>query len=91
MILEDSGNAEIEQNLQVLNENCTKLLDLISENQEKLADDEPNAVNNSRDENENSQRVKNSLMTSLVSYSYEIAHTVKRIVCIMGHSENTNL
>lgn len=36
-------------------------------------------------------QLKNVIVSNLVSYSYEIAHTVKRIVCIMGHSENTNL
>lgn len=28
--------------------------------------------------------IKNMIITNLVSYSYEIAHTVKRIVCAMG-------
>lgn len=28
--------------------------------------------------------IKNMIITNLVSYSYEIAHTVKRIVCVMG-------
>jgi hypothetical protein len=28
--------------------------------------------------------IKNMIVTNLVSYSYEIAHTVKRIVCAMG-------
>ena len=28
--------------------------------------------------------LKNAIVSDLVSYSYEIAHTVKRIVCIMG-------
>jgi hypothetical protein len=36
-------------------------------------------------------QLKNVIVSNLVSYSYDIAHTVKRIVCIMGHSENTNL
>jgi hypothetical protein len=28
--------------------------------------------------------LKNMIISNLVNYSYEIAHTVKRIVCIMG-------
>jgi hypothetical protein len=34
--------------------------------------------------NSNANEIKNTIISSLVTHSYEIAFTVKRIVCIMG-------
>jgi len=37
-----------------------------------------------KNNNQESPILKNMIVSNLVSYSYEIAYTVKRIVCIMG-------
>ncbi len=109
-------SAEIEQNLQVLDENCKKLIDLISKchvkleqfaqlskelasskNNEDGSPSDPVSPTTSLNElaaqrfSPEDIQLKNVIVSNLVSYSYDIAHTVKRIVCIMGHSENTNL
>ena len=39
--------------------------------------------------NQDNPMLKNMIVSNLVTYSYEIAYTVKRIVCIMG-ADNIN-
>lgn len=41
-------------------------------------------LNQLNQQGQDSLVLKNMIVSNLVSYSYEIAHTVKRIVCIMG-------
>ena len=44
----------------------------------------PSSSNSTAQMSQDDLAVKNMIITNLVSYSYEIAHTVKRIVCAMG-------
>lgn len=43
-----------------------------------------NSENCSKQLSQDDIAIKNMIVTNLVSFSYEIAHTVKRIVCAMG-------
>ncbi len=105
--------------MQVLDDNCKKLIELINKCHLKLEQfaqlskeiaSKSSAENNAASSSSSPPspttslnelavqrfsaediQLKNVIVSNLVSYSYDIAHTVKRIVCIMGHSENTNL
>ena len=77
----------IVHNLNLLEETCKKLIQMINKYGKQIAAfSEDESMSNSLTDGQLSEKlsVKNMIVSNMVTYSYEIAQTVKRIVCIMG-------
>ncbi|CAF0953229.1 unnamed protein product [Brachionus calyciflorus] len=78
-------SGEIHENLLVLEQTSNKMINLTHKYKNKLELFSKIDCNDDlTDANIDDQNLKNLIVSDLVSFSYEIAHTVKRIVCIMG-------
>lgn len=74
------SSVDIRENLVVLEKTSTQMVNLT----EKFRTELDIFASYSLSEQLDEINIKNSIISDLVSFSYEIAHTVKKIVCIMG-------